>query len=99
MGIITFEDISKFVKFCDAVTDDRHKVYKSEATTLTSNSLGFPITFRPVILMSLDMERYLMERAGVRFAKGENRQVYFCGIRVINVIMDGYLAFTWEATA
>lgn len=99
MGVITFEQISKFVKFCDAITSERNKVYKSEDMSLTTNALGFPVKFKPVILMSLDMERYLHERAGARFAEGENRQVYFCGIRVINVIIDGYLAFTWEATA
>lgn len=96
--IITFENISKFVKFCDAITNDRIKKYNSEGLTMTTGSLGFPITFKPVILMSLDMERYLMERAGVKFARGDNRQLYFCGIRVINVINNGYLAFTWEAT-
>lgn len=98
MSSLTFESISKFVKFCDAITNDRNKKYNSEGLTMSTGALGFNVTFKPVILMSLDMERCLMERAGVRFAKGDNKQLYFCGIRVIEVIKNGYLSFTWEAT-
>lgn len=91
---ITFTQITQFIKYCDEMAE-HNRTFKTGYGTMQDASGKF--TYHPVILMSLDMERYLRQRAGVKFAKDVNGSWYFCGIPIINIIADGYLSFCWEA--
>lgn len=91
---ITFEQIAQFIKYCDTMTE-KARTFNAALGRMQDKTGAFG--FHPVILMSLDMERYLRERAGVKFAKDVDGRLYFCGIPIINIIADGYLSFCWEA--
>lgn len=87
--------ITQFIEYCAAMTE-KPRSWQSDDGTLQSNGYSF----RPVILMSLDMERELRRKAGAKFSTDKMYDFttkYFCGIPVINIIADGYLSFCWEA--
>lgn len=94
MTEITFAQIVQFINYCNTMTEHQRN-FKTDSGSLEEIPTGF--SFHPIVLMSLDMERYLREKAGVKFAKDVDGRMYFCGIPIVNIIADGYLSFSWEA--
>ena len=83
MTEISFEQISSFCKYVD----------QEKKKQDSKNKQGF----HPVILMSFDVERVLLDKAWSQFYEDEFGRKSFRGVPFYYIVADGFLSFCWEA--